>query len=120
MVTAEQMSSILGAAVTAEPISDSYGKTDCEYAPKEGSMAGAQLSIEYGAAEAAMAASGMLGRIEPGIANPYEGLGDQAIGSGPAVWIRHGEDLIIITVYGVDASQVAVKRIYELVTKANN
>lgn len=119
MVSAEQMSAILGSTVTAEPISDSVGKTDCNYAPKEGSMPMAQLSIEYGSAEAAMTAGGMLGRIEPGMTNPYEGLGDQAAAIGPAVWIRQGDDLVIITVFGVDASDAAVKRIYELVAVAN-
>lgn len=113
------MSVILGATVTAEPISNSTGKTDCNYAPTVGSMPTAQLSVEYGSAEAAMAATGMLERVEPGMTNPYEGLGDQAAAIGPSVWIRQGDDLITITVFGVDATDAAVKRIYELVAAAN-
>lgn len=119
MVSAEQMSTILGAVVAAEPVSDSYGKTDCSYEPKDGSITTARLSIEYGSAEAAMAANVMLGRIEPGMTNSYEGLGDQAAVVGPEVWIRRGEDLITIMVFGVDEPEAAVKRIYDLVTQAN-
>jgi hypothetical protein len=111
-VTAEQMSATLGAPVIAEPRSNS----ECHYTPKSGAgMPLAQLTIDLGSAEAAMTASGMLGQIEPGMTNPYEGMGDQASAIGPAVWVRRGEDLIMITVIGVDDHDAAVRRIYELV-----
>jgi predicted small lipoprotein YifL len=111
-VTAEQMSVILGAPVDAELTSGS----ECSYSPKSGAgMPMAQVTIDLGSAEAAMAASGMLGAMEPGMTNPYEGLGDQAATTGPAVWIRRGDDLIMITVIGVEEHAAAVKRVYELV-----
>jgi predicted small lipoprotein YifL len=111
-VTAEQMSAILGAPVNAELTSG----TECSYNPKSGAgMPMAQLTIDLGSAEAAMTATGMLGQMEPGMTNPYEGLGDQASAIGPAVWIRRGEDLIMITVIGVEDHDAAVKRVYELV-----
>lgn len=110
-VTAEQMSAILGESVGAERTSD----TECTYSPKSGAGSPvAQLTVDLGSAEAAMTASGMLGRIEPGMTNPYEGLGDQASAIGPAVWIRRGEDLIMITVIGVADHDAAVKRVYAL------
>jgi hypothetical protein len=111
-VTAEQMSAILGAPVNAEPQSNS----ECHYNPKSGAgMPMAQLNIDMGTAEAAMTASGMLGQMEPGMTSPYEGMGDQASAIGPAVWVRRGEDLIMITVMGPDDHDAAVRRIYELV-----
>jgi hypothetical protein len=64
-----------------------------------------------------MQASGMLGQIEPGMTNPYEGMGDQASAVGPAVWVRRGEDLVMITVMGVEDHDAAVKQVYELVDK---
>ena len=75
----------------------------------------AQLQIDLGSAEAAMTASGMLNQMEPGMTDPYEGLGDQASAIGPAVWVRRGEDLVMITIMGVDAHDAAVRRVYEIV-----
>src|ERR1041384_543051 len=111
-VTAEQMSAILGADVSAEPHSNS----ECHYNPKSGAgVPMAQLTIDMGTAEAAMTASGMLGQMEPGLTNPYEGMGDQASAIGPAVWVRRGEDLIMITVMGVENHDAAVRSVYQLV-----
>lgn len=108
------MSAILGAAVNAEATSGN----ECSYMPRDGSgMPMAQLTVDLGSAEAAMTASGMLGQMEPGMTNPYEGMGDQASAIGPAVWVRRGEDLIMITVIGAESHDVAVRRIYEIVDK---
>lgn len=113
-VTALQMSEILGEPVVAEPASGS----ECHYTPKSGAgLPLAQLTIDMGSAEAAMQASGMLGRMEPGMTNPYEGMGDQASAIGPAIWVRRGEDLIMITVMGVEDHDAASRRVYELVDK---
>jgi hypothetical protein len=49
-----------------------------------------------------MTAMGMMGKHEPGLTNPYDGIGDQAATVGPALMIRTGEDLVTI-----------VKRIFE-------
>ncbi len=111
-VTAEQMAAVLGEPMNAEPVSNS----ECHYSPKSGSsMPMAQLQIDLGSAEAAMTASGMLNQMEPGMTDPYEGLGDQASAIGPAVWVRRGEDLVMITIMGVDAHDAAVRRVYEIV-----
>lgn len=113
-VTAQQMSEILGAALNAEPKSSS----ECAYAPQDGSgLPMAELAVELGSAEAAMAASGLLGRIEPGMTNPYQGMGDQASAIGPAVWVRRGQDLVRITVMGASDHDAAVRRVYALVDK---
>ena len=113
-LSAEQMSAILGTPVNAEATSSS----ECSYLPKDGSgMPMAQLAIDLGSAEAAMTASGMLGQMEPGMTNPYEGMGHQASAIGPAVWVRRGEDLIMITVIGAENHDVAVRRVYEIVDK---
>jgi hypothetical protein len=114
LISAAEMTEILGAAVKAEPMSPD-NSTDCNYVAADGAMPMAQLDIDRGSAEAAMTATGMLGQMEPGMTNPYEGLGDQAAAIGPAVWIRRGEDLVMITIMGVDAHDATVRRVYELV-----
>lgn len=112
-VTVAEMSTILGAPVMTEPSS-----SECNYLPSNGSgLPMAQLAVELGSAEAAMRATGMLGQIEPGMANPYEGMGDQASAIGPAIWVRRGDDLVRIMVMGVDDHDGAVRRVYELVEK---
>jgi hypothetical protein len=114
-VTAEQMAAVLGAPVTAEA---STG-TECNYTPTSGAgIPMAQLAVELGSAEAAMTATGMLGQMEPGMTNPYEGLGDQAAAIGPAIWIRRGNDLVRITVMGVEDHDAAVRRVYGIVDAA--
>jgi hypothetical protein len=55
----------------------------------------------------------MAAQAEPGLANPYEGLGDQAAAVGPALMIRAGEDLVMLVFSGVDDAPSKAKRIFE-------
>ena len=96
--------------------SEPKSNTECDYTPQNGGgLPLAQLAIDLGSAEAAMTATGMLGQMEPGMTSPYEGMGDQAAEIGPAVWVRRGDDLIMITVMGVEDRDAAIRRVYELV-----
>ena len=45
---------------------------------------------------------GIAAQAEPGLASPYEGIGDQAAAVGPALMIRTGEDLVMLVFSGVD------------------
>ena len=60
-----------------------------------------------------MASAGAMGRREPGLTNPYEGIGDQAAAVGPALMIRTGEDLVTIVFTGVSGAPAKAKRIFE-------
>jgi hypothetical protein len=113
MVTAEEMSAILGATVRAERNDRSNGKTECIYTPDEGISPYVELSVEWGSGEAAMMGVGMAAQAEPGLANPYEGLGDQAVAVGPALMIRTGEDLVSIVFSGVEDAPSKAKRIFD-------
>ncbi|HEV2734445.1 MAG TPA: hypothetical protein VGV85_06380, partial [Longimicrobiaceae bacterium] len=53
------------------------------------------------------------GKMEPGIADPYAGIGDQAASVGPTLMIRTGEDLVNIVFSGVTDAPAAAKRIFE-------
>ena len=64
-----------------------------------------------------MMAAGMLHSQEPEINQAYEGLGDQAVITGPAVMIRRGEDLFTITPMGVEDSAAITHRVYQLATE---
>jgi hypothetical protein len=117
MVTAAEMSEILGAAVAVQANDRSNGKTECIYSPVEGFSPYVELAVEWGSGEAAMQGMGMAGSLEPGLANPYEGIGDQAIAVGPMLAIRTGDDLVTIVLSGVDDAPATARRIFEA-TKA--
>lgn len=114
LVTAEEMSTILGKPVTAageeRPSND---ETTCAYTFAGSLSPDVTFMLNRGAGEAAMAGVGMLAQKEPGIADPYEGIGDQAATVGPQLWIRAGDDLVTLTILGVDDVPATAKRILE-------
>lgn len=111
LVSQAEMSRILGGAVVAQNNDHSNGKTECIYNAANGISPYAELSVEWGSGEGAMAGVGILGQAEPGIASPYEGIGDQAVAVGPALMIRTGEDLVTIVFSGVDDIPSKAKQI---------
>ena len=113
MVTAGEMSAILGAVVHAERNDRSNGKTECIYTPDEGVSPYVEFSVEWGSGEGGMMGAGMAAHAEPGLANPYEGLGDQAVAVGPMLMIRSGEDLVSIVFSGVHDAPSKAKRIFD-------
>ena len=113
LVTGAEMSTILGAQVVAEANDRSAGKTECIYKSASGISPYVEFSVDWGGGEAAMTAAGMMGRIEPGLTNPYNGIGDQAAAVGPALMIRTGEDLVMIVFSGVSDMPAKAKRIFD-------
>ncbi len=113
LVNEAEMSRILGGAVVAQNNDHSNGKTECIYNAANGISPYAQLSVEWGSGAGAMTGVGILGQAEPGIASPYEGIGDQAVAVGPALMIRTGEDLMTIVFSGVDDIPPKAKLILE-------
>ena len=118
MVPQDAMSAILGGAVTAKPSDRSNGQTQCIYSATSGISPYADLKIEWGMGPMAMKGVGMANRAEPGLANPFEGLGDQAAQIGPALMIRSGEDLVTIVFSGVDDALPKARKVFALVKAA--
>ena len=113
LVTPAEMSAILGSTVVgAEPNHKSSGKTECIYKPAEAVSPYVEFSVEWGEGETAMNAMGATARAEPGIGNPYEGIGDQAVAAGPVLMIRSGKDLVTITLSGVEGASAKAKKIF--------
>jgi outer membrane protein OmpA-like peptidoglycan-associated protein len=113
MVTAAEMSGIVGAAVVAEG-EDGEGTTTCRYKPAERSLPYIELKVDWGNGAVAMTSAGILSRLEPGIADRLSGLGDQASAIGPALMIRTGDDLVNLTLMGVDDNVASARRIIAL------
>ena len=112
LVTAKEMSVILGSAVTAEPNDGSSGKTECLYKAVAGVSPYVEFSVEWGEGEAALKAAGAMNQHEPGIADPYQGIGDQAVAVGPSLMIRSGDDLVSIVFSGVADAPTAARKIF--------
>lgn len=114
LVTSAEMSAILGSTVIGtEPNHKSSGKTACIYKPAGAPSPYVEFSVEWGEGQSAMAAMGMMNKMEPGISNPYAGIGDQAAAVGTALMIRSGEDLITITFSGVDDAPAKARKIFD-------
>jgi hypothetical protein len=114
LMTLDEMKPLLGRDDIVATAEDGEAVTRCVWSRPSGEMPTAELKIELGSGEVAMAAFGMLGKMEPGINSPYEGLGDQAVASGPVVMIRRGEDLWSIMVFGAAMEHdAAVRKIYD-------
>jgi hypothetical protein len=113
LVTAAEMSAILGTAMVAEPDEHSSGTTACLYKPASGPMPAIELAVSWGDGEVAMKGVGMANRQEKGLATPYDGIGDEAAAAGPALFIRSDEDLIKIVFSGVEHAPAAAKQIFD-------
>jgi hypothetical protein len=114
IVTAEEMGKILGSPVTTEA-NDRRSQTKCIY-NAEGMVPYAELQFSWGDGETGMTAAGMMGRMEPGLTNPFAGIGDQAAQAGPMLFIRRGDDLIELVLSGVDIPKAA-KQVYDILDK---
>ena len=112
MVTLAEMSAILGSEVVAKNNDHSTGKTECIYTSVREGGPYVELSVSWGDGEAAMMGVGFLNSKEPGIASPYDGIGDQAIAVGTTLMIKTGEDLMHIVFSGVEDAPGAAKQIY--------
>lgn len=116
LVSASEMSAIVGSAVAATPDETHGGKTLCTYAPAvpvEHSAPYVELSVEWGSGEALAMGAGFANAQEPGLVDAYEGLGDGAMRAGPAIMIRSGEDLVTIVISGVDEEPAAIRTIFD-------
>jgi len=101
LVTAAEMSAILGAPVSATAKNRAV-KAECIYQANAGPSPYLDFSIDWGDGADAMAAAAAMGRIKPGMVDPLAGLGDQAIVVGTALMIRSGDDLIQLVFSGVE------------------
>ena len=109
MVTAAEMSAIVGTTVTAGTKEGS--SAGCRYKPDVASTPSVEIEVDWGGGRPAMTAAGVLSRREPGMADPLAGLGDEASAIGPALWVRLGDDLLNLTLWGVEDDVAVAKRI---------
>jgi hypothetical protein len=112
LVTALEMSAILGAPVVAQAHNRSETSSQCVYTPRSGVGPSVDLTFSWGDGKAAMSGMALASRHEPGMVSPYEGIGDQAGGAGPLLMIRIGDDLVKLVFSGVADATVAARQIF--------
>ena len=116
LISATDMSAILGSAVTAVS-DDRSGQTKCIYSSAGDEIGGAyaEVQLNWGDGVAGMKGAGALEPQLGEVMGKLDGLGDQATSVGPMILIRRREDLITLVISGVPDSTVAAKRIYGLI-----
>lgn len=114
IVTAKEMSTILGADVMATPNEGSANKTDCIYKPTADTGPSVELTVDWGGGEAARAAMAGSGETDADRAGPYVGIGDETFNIGPTLMIRNGDDMITLAFGGgVEQTPELVKKIFD-------
>lgn len=115
LVSAEEMSGVLGNAVAATA-DDRGGQTKCTYEAAGGELGGpyAEVQLNWGDGESGMAGAGAMESQLGEAMGQLAGVGDQATTVGPMILIRRNEDLITLVISGVRDNTDAAKRIYEL------
>jgi len=117
LVTAAEMSAVLGVTVAAKPDERSNMHSVCLYTPSGASAPALGLSIEFGAGPGGMGAAGLAAANSPaGMVDPLQGVGEQAVHvqAGQMVMINTGDDLMEIDYGDVADPLPKVRRIYEI------
>jgi hypothetical protein len=113
LVPAATMSAILGAAVVSEASGNpAGGQSKCVYTSSAEHGPYVELSVDIGDGESGMAGAGFAGVGQKGMVTPYDGIGDQAVSVGPALFIRTGDDLVTIVLSGVSDSPARARKIF--------
>ena len=115
LISAADMSAVLGSAVTA--VADNRGgQTKCTYESAGGEIGGAYAEVQLNWGDGVVGMKGA-GVVEPQLGQVMgrlAGLGDQATSVGPMILIRRGSDLITLVISGVPDSTSTARRIYGL------
>jgi hypothetical protein len=109
LVAPTELSAIVGAQMSVDDES-SLGKTTCRYRSAAGGTIQLEIRIDWGNGAAGMMGAGLVGRREPDRSDPLSGLGDQAAVFGQSVWVRLGDDLVILEFPGIDDTNVETAR----------
>jgi hypothetical protein len=113
LVSAAEMSKIVGAPVTGKAEDHPGSSTKCTYSPVTGISPSVEFTVSWGEGYTAMKGMGLAGSREQGLVTPYDGIGDQAGAAGPLVMIRTGDHLVTLVLSGVADQPAAARRIFD-------
>lgn len=115
LISAEEMSNVLGSTVAAVA-DDRGGQTKCTYESAANELGGAyaEVQLNWGDGAAGMAGAGAMEADLGQVMGQLADVGDQATMVGPMILIRRNEDLITLVISGVPDSAASARRIYKL------
>jgi hypothetical protein len=113
LITAAEMSTFVGTAMVAVANDATEGVSNCRYGPAGGRGPSAEFTVSRGDGAATLRAEKAMPGHDANADSAYQGIGDDAAVLGPAVTIRHGEDLLIFTLVGVEDVPAAVRKMFD-------
>ena len=112
LVTAAEMSEIVGKPATASGSEPFNNQTVCSY--DFGGMQDIEFQVDWGDADAAAMGIDMANAAEPGLAPGADDIGDGYAQMGPTLMIRVGDDLVTLQMVGIDDVHATARRILEV------
>lgn len=113
LVSAAEMSAILGTAVVGTSDDRPGISTQCTYRPAGKPSPSVEFKLTWGDGAVAMRGVRRAEKREPGLASPYDDIGDQAAVAGPLLLIRTGDDLVSLVFDGITGTPEKARRIFE-------
>ena len=115
LVTAAEMSSIVGSPMTATPHDDSSlpSVSNCAYSPASGPGSSVDLTVMYGDGESTLKMDREMKNHDLEADKKFAGVGDDAVVVPPAVQIRQGKDLLVLMLVGFDDEPATAKKIVD-------
>lgn len=113
LLTAADMSTFLGTAMVAVANDATQDVSNCRYNPTGGRGPSVEFTVSRGDGAATLRAEKAMTGHDASADSAYQGIGDDAAVLGPAVTIRHGEDLLIFTLVGVEDAPAAVRKMFD-------
>jgi hypothetical protein len=115
LVTAAEMSTIVGSPMTATPHDDSSlpSVSNCAYAPASGRGSSVDFTVMYGDGESTLKMDREMKNHDTEADKRFAGVGDDAVVVSPAVQIRQGKDLLVLVLFGFDDEPATARKIVD-------
>ena len=116
LVTAAEMSVIVGSPMTATPHDDSNfsSVTNCAYTPANGRGSSVDFTVMRGDGETTLKMDREMKNHDAGADKRFAGVGDDAVVVPPAVQIRQGKDLLVLMLVGFDDEPATARKIVDV------
>ena len=113
LVTAKEMSAILGSAVVATPHDPTEGVTECTYSPAGDRGPTVEMTVYKSDGGSPLDAVREMSHHDAAADLPYKGIGDDSVYEGPAVVILQGDNIISLMIIGVADEAAAARKIVD-------
>ncbi len=116
LVTAAEMSAIVGSPMTATPHDDPSLDTvsNCAYAPASGRGSSVDFTVMWGDGESTLRMAREMKHHDAEADKRFAGVGDDAVVVPPAVQVRQGKDALVFTLFGFDDEPATLKKILKV------